>query len=390
MSKHWSLVRLDKILQLQRRWLKLDPTETYAEIGIRSFGKGIFHKTPVVGASLGNKRVLQIQPGDIVFNNVFAWEGAVAVASEAEAGMIGSHRFVTYTPIGNQCSVEYLRLFFRSQSGLEVLRRVSPGSAGRNRTLNIAQFAKQEIPLPPLEEQLRIVAQVEEVAGKIEEARRLRKRAEEEAATLLVQNIGHIFKAAASQGKFQIRLGEICDFQGGSQPPKMNFSYEEIPDYVRLIQIRDYKSDDYITYVHKNSVRRFCNAEDVMIGRYGPPVFQILRGIEGAYNVALMKAVPDERKLSKNFLFYLLQEPILHKKVVDDSQRTSGQTGVRKELLKKHVTFVPPIPEQHRIAAFLDNLQAKVNEMHTLRADAIEKVDALLPSILDKALKGEL
>ncbi len=194
MSKAWSLVRLDKILQLQRRWLMLNPTEMYTEIGIRSFGKGIFHKTPVLGASLGNKRVLQIQPGDIVFNNVFAWEGAVAVAGEAEAGKIGSHRFVTYTTIGNQCSVEYLRLFFCSQPGLEVLRRVSPGSAGRNRTLNIAQFAKQEIPLPSLKEQLRIVARVEELTGKIEEARSLRQQALEAAEAILGAAVERIVK----------------------------------------------------------------------------------------------------------------------------------------------------------------------------------------------------
>src|SRR5205823_11936776 len=62
---------------------------SYVEIGVRSFGRGIFHKAPVTGASLGNKRVLEIRPGDLVFNNVFAWEGAVALAGPAEAGTIG-------------------------------------------------------------------------------------------------------------------------------------------------------------------------------------------------------------------------------------------------------------------------------------------------------------
>jgi restriction endonuclease S subunit len=176
MSRVHPLVPLGEILQLQRRWIKLNPTQMYTEIGIRSFGKGIFHKTPVLGASLGNKRVLEIHPGDIVFSNVFAWEGAVGVASQAEAGKIGSHRFVTYTPISDKCDLEYLRLFFCSEAGLEVLRRVSPGSAGRNRTLNIAQFAKQLIPLPPLEEQQRIVGRFKELAVKIEEARSLRQK----------------------------------------------------------------------------------------------------------------------------------------------------------------------------------------------------------------------
>ena len=166
MSKAWPLATIGEVLQLQRRWIKLEPDQLYTEIGVRSFGKGIFRKSPVTGLSLGNKRVLRICPGDLVFNNVFAWEGAVGVASEAEAGTIGSHRFVTYTVKDNQADAQFLRLFFRTEAGLTVLRSVSPGSAGRNRTLNLDHFARQHIPLPPLPEQQQIVAKVEELAVK--------------------------------------------------------------------------------------------------------------------------------------------------------------------------------------------------------------------------------
>ena len=87
-------------------------------------------------------------------------------------------------------------------------------------------------------------------------------------------------------------VGEVIDFQGGSQPDKKYFEYEASPDNIRLIQIRDYKSDKYITYIPKTMAKRFCTADDIMIGRYGPPIFQILKGIEGSFNVALMKATP--------------------------------------------------------------------------------------------------
>src|SRR5439155_27101278 len=123
------------------------------EIGIRSFGKGIFHKAPIQGSTLGNKRVLRIEPGDLVFNNVFAWEGAVAVAGPEEAGMIGSHRFVTYTVNPEKSTAGFIKLFFTTQPGLELLLRASPGSAGRNKTLGLDRFIAQAIPLPPLPEQ---------------------------------------------------------------------------------------------------------------------------------------------------------------------------------------------------------------------------------------------
>jgi type I restriction enzyme S subunit len=186
MSKNWPMVPLGEVLQLQRRWVTVQPTETYTEIGVRCFGKGIFHKAPVSGSSLGNKRVLEIRPGDLVFNNVFGWEGAVAVAGTAEIGKIGSHRFITYTVDSGRSTAAYLGYFFRSKPGLERLRKVSPGSAGRNRTLNLDQFIVQQVPLPPLEEQRRLVAQIEELAAKVGAAHAIQQSIREDSRRLLL------------------------------------------------------------------------------------------------------------------------------------------------------------------------------------------------------------
>jgi type I restriction enzyme S subunit len=50
----------------------------------------------------------------------------------------------------------------------------------------------------------------------------------------------------------------------------------------------------------------------------------------------------------------------------------------------------PPLPEQHRIVTYLDALQAKVDTLKQLQAETQAELDSLLPSILDKAFKGEL
>jgi type I restriction enzyme, S subunit len=51
---------------------------------------------------------------------------------------------------------------------------------------------------------------------------------------------------------------------------------------------------------------------------------------------------------------------------------------------------VPPIQYQRRIVAELDALQAQVNKLKTLQTETEAELDALLPSILDRAFKGEL
>lgn len=52
--------------------------------------------------------------------------------------------------------------------------------------------------------------------------------------------------------------------------------------------------------------------------------------------------------------------------------------------------LVPTIPEQRRIVVELDALQAEVDALKRLQTETAEELDALLPSILDRAFKGEL
>ncbi len=156
-------VRVGDIIELHRRQVDVDPAATYEEIGVRSFGHGIFHKEPIRGIDLGNKRVFEIHPGDLVLSNVFAWEGAVALAGKSERGRIGSHRFMTYRPRDKEVSNAYLRYFFISDMGVERLGIASPGSAGRNRTLAVSRFEEIEVPLPSMDEQRRISCHLDRV-----------------------------------------------------------------------------------------------------------------------------------------------------------------------------------------------------------------------------------
>lgn len=140
--------------------------EVYQEIGVRSFGKGLFIKEPVLGAELGDKRVFEIRAGDFIVSNVFAWEGAVGVAGQEHEGMIGSHRFMTWTPL-EDVSLEYLRHYFGSEAGVASLANASPGSAGRNRTLSIKNFEQVQVPVASRPDQDRIAARLASLEGRV-------------------------------------------------------------------------------------------------------------------------------------------------------------------------------------------------------------------------------
>ena len=186
-----------------------------------------------------------------------------------------------------------------------------------------------------------------------------------------------------------VRLGNLIEIQGGSQPPKSKFIYEPREGYTRLVQIRDFKSSANLTFVpNEDANRPFCE-DDVMIGRYGPPVFQILRGLSGTYNVALMKAEPRAKNLILNdYLFWLLQEPRIQDRVIEASERTAGQSGVRKELLHMFVVGVPPKAEQKRIVSKVSVLLSQLDELSTEMRSRQSTTDALLTALIHQILKG--
>lgn len=155
--------KMREVAPLVRRKAEPRPNEEYPELGIRSFGKGTFHKPPLDYLSIGSKKLYEIHPGDLVFNNVFAWEGAVAVAQPDDAGRFGSHRFITCVPKEGYATADFLCFYFLTPEGLERLGQASPGGAGRNRTLGLEKLAEMEVPVPPYEWQCHFGRQLKKV-----------------------------------------------------------------------------------------------------------------------------------------------------------------------------------------------------------------------------------
>lgn len=153
----WQKRKVSDLLIKSVRPVDVDVETTYQEIGIRSHGKGIFHKELVCGKALGDKRVFWVEDDAFVVNIVFAWEQAVAVTSAAEKGMIASHRFPMYVAQKGKSDVDFIRYFFLTKKGKELLEIASPGGAGRNKTLGQKDFENLEFLSPEnVEEQAEI------------------------------------------------------------------------------------------------------------------------------------------------------------------------------------------------------------------------------------------
>ncbi|QEK52476.1 restriction endonuclease subunit S [Pedobacter aquae] len=185
-------------------------------------------------------------------------------------------------------------------------------------------------------------------------------------------------------------MDDLVKFSGGSQPPLSSFAYEAQEGYVRLIQTRDYRTEKYKTFIKKEYANKTCLADDIIIGRYGPPIFQIFKGIEGAYNVALVKAIPNEKKLLKDYCFYFLSRPELRFYLEGLSQRSGGQTGIEMDCLKKYPFPLPPRQEQKKIAEILSTWDLAIEKTQKLIKEIKLRNKGLAQRLLTgkKRLKG--
>lgn len=185
---------MSEVAPLVRRPVEIDLDGSYPELGVRSFGKGTFHKPDLSGSEVGNKKLFRINAGDLLFNIVFAWEGAVAVAQPADDGRVGSHRFLSCVPAPNTASVEFLHYYFSTREGLQKLGEASPGGAGRNRTLGLKKLEDLQVPVPSIERQ----HWFDRLQTKASEARTIRTSTARDVEALVPAMLHEIFNGKAT------------------------------------------------------------------------------------------------------------------------------------------------------------------------------------------------
>lgn len=143
--------------------------------------------------------------------------------------------------------------------------------------IKIDTLANLKIPEIPIEKQYEVSRIIDKTRIIIEQRKQELTNLDELMKARFVEMFGTPYRN--EKGFPMMTVDDIVEFIGGAQPDKKYFEYEATEDNIRLIQIRDYKTDNYVTYIPKSMAKRFCDVDDIMIGRYGPPIFQILKGI---------------------------------------------------------------------------------------------------------------
>lgn len=378
------------VLELKRRQVQVDTDGEYSEIGVRSFGRGIFHKEPTSGVELGNKRVFEIWPGDLVLSNVFAWEGAVALAGESEQGRIGSHRFMTFVTQPGRADASYLRYFFVSEAGLALLRQASPGSAGRNRTLAIDRFENLTIPLPDMDEQRRVATQLDRLFRRLDGLHALRNRREPLLRSIppaLAHRPDMTDSQKSSRGWSHLTLSEVL---------------EPTSDETRVEPMGEYPMAGVYSFGRGLITRETITGAETKYKKLyrlspGQLVMSRLKAWEGALGVAgpefagryVSQEFPifclDESRVDPSFLGSFVKAASFWEELSGGSQGVGARRErVPAERLLATKAWLPPIEEQRQIAKLAGKLAIAQQGAELTE----QRVAALRLSILNSAFAG--
>ena len=399
MNSPWPRVKFREFLRPNLRPYTLGPEEDANLVGMRLYGDGPFHRELKPALRIAKKSHFAIHAGDVIYNKLFAWKGTFGIVPKELDGMFVSDKFPTYELDRSRCDENFLRWYFRHPPLWDEARRMSTGSAALSKlTLNPPKFLELTIPLPPLAEQRRIVARIKELAAKTEEADTLRQEARAEAEALVRAKLHQISTVIRGEGTLADVLisaprngwSASCDNASEGNPVLSLAAvtgYRYRPTEFKRTSLPALKEGHFWLkrgdmLMTRSNTPELVGHVAIYDGNPSPCIYPDL----------IMRLELRDDIVERVFVWYWLQAPQTRDFI---NKHAKGTSPTMKKISQGTVMAIPfpsslPLSVQRRIAAELDALQAKVDALKRFQAETAAELDALLPSILDRAFKGKI
>ena len=399
MTKPWPTVRLGEVLRHRKEFITLDDLTIYKRPRVQLHVQGIVLRDAVLGALIKTKTQQVCRVGEFLVAEIDAKVGGFGIVPASLEGSIVSSHYFLFVIDETKLDRRFLDFFIRTPAFRE---QVAAQGSTNYAAIRPAQVLGYKIPLPPLAEQRRVVARIEELAAQIHEARTLRQQAAGEAEALLASHRRAVF-GETPQADWVPLSDYVASIENGKSP---------------ATEGRPASSHEWgVLKVGAVSFGVFDERQNkaLPISYVVPPSLEVRRGdfiMSRANTVELVGACALVRKTrpklilsDKTFRFVfgepckvlpeymeqVLKSPPLREQI---ERGASGTSPTMKNISKEKVLALrlPPfaLTEQRRIVSELDAFQAEVDALRRLQGETAAELDALLPAILDRAFKGEL
>ena len=318
--------------------------------------------------------------------------GKLGIANNLRNGIgFGSSEYIVFRPNDDLIS-EYLFYFLSSERFREEGTKNMGGAVGHKRVSK--EFIENYgIPIPPLPEQKRLVALLDELFEKLEKAKENAQKNLANAKELFEAYLQNAFANSKHEKK---SLGTVCKIMGGGTPSKAGSNFAKYYNgNISWATVRDMRNDVIIDTEHKiteeavkrSSTNIIPKNNVVIASRVGLGKICFLKN-DTAINQDLRGIIPlNSNNLSVNYLFWWFKS--IAKIII---QNGSGATvhGVKLPFIKNLEIPYPPFPEQQAIVARLDALSAETKKLESIYRQKLTALEELKKSILQKAFRGEL
>ncbi len=380
MSKEWPRVRLGQAIQHRKEFITIDDFTAYKRCRVQLHAKGIVLRDTVQGVEIKTKEQQVCRTNDFLVAEIDAKVGGFGIVPEELDGAIVSSHYFLYTVDETVLDHCFLGYFVRTPGFRD---QVSAQGSTNYAAIRPHQVLEYEIPLPPLAEQRRIVARIEELAAKVERARELRRGAVEQ-ANAFVSSL-HLKLAenkTSTMSSFLVLDEEREEVTPGGEYPQVGvrgfgqglFAKEAVNAAQTTYKWFNRLYDGAIVLSQVKGWEgaiAVCPSE--LSGFYASPEYRTFRCVEG-------QVIPQ-------YLASVFATPWFWGQLKD----VNRGVGARRQRTRPEQFLAMKIPmpaiEYQRQAAKVFK-QLEIVKAHQVATAA--RLEALLPSILDKAFKGEL
>jgi len=274
-------------------------------------------------------------------------------------------------------------------------------NAVKGKTLNKEKIRNLDIPLPPLEEQKRIVSKLDILFEKIDKAISLHQKNIDEVNVFMASVSNEVFGELEEKYEKQ-SINQIATIKGGKRVPKgYQLLEEETPyPYLRVTDFKDYGTicKNKMLYLSKEvyeQIKRYTiTDEDLYITNVGNTIGKsgiIPSDLNGANLTenAVKLVYKDKKNTSNKFMYYFTKSSIF----IVQLESATMQMAVPKLAIMRLGEIIlpfPPVSIQQKVVAYLDEISQKMDKIKQIQKEKMQSLKALKASILDKAFRGEL
>ena len=265
-------------------------------------------------------------------------------------------------------------------------------------SINKSQIESIEIPLPPLEEQQRIVAKLDEAFEAIEKAKANAEQNLKNAKELFDSYLQAIFENKGKDWK-EVPLADLATFRNG-----MNFTKSSNGEVIKIVGVRDFQNSFWVPFENLDSVIIDGELNDIDLLREDDILAVRSNGNPELIGRTLL-AGKFEGKIShsgftirirlncKNVLPVYLCIYLKTQKVRKELINRGNGVGIKslnQGSLASLLIHLPPVSEQQSIVQKLDALSSETKKLEANYQKKLEDLEELKKSILQKAFSGQL